>query len=96
MKKAILVVDDTRSMRALVAQATDLTKAAVAMGDTKLATRAATLQTALTDCARAGKLDKVLLDAHSREAMEHGGEALDMPSGLEDQVEAARKQGEPK
>lgn len=42
------------------------------------------------------ELDKVLLDAHAREAMEHGGEAIDIPSGLEDQVEAARKQGEPK
>ena len=38
--------------------------------------------------------DKMLIEAHSHDA--HGGEALDIPSGLEDEVKAARNDGERK
>ena len=38
--------------------------------------------------------DKMLIEAHSHDA--HGGEALDIPSGLEDEVKAARNEGERK
>ena len=40
--------------------------------------------------------DKMLIEAHSHDALEHGGEALDIPSGLEDEVRAARNEGERK
>ena len=40
--------------------------------------------------------DKMLIEAHSHEALEHGGEALDIPSGLEDEVKSARNEGERK
>ena len=40
--------------------------------------------------------DKMLIEAHSHDALEHGGEALDIPSGLEDEVKAARNEGERK
>ena len=38
----------------------------------------------------------MLIEAHSHDALEHGGEALDIPSGLEDEVKAARNDGERK
>lgn len=36
--------------------------------------------------------EKMLIEQHSREALEHGGEAVDIPAGLEDKVKAARPQ----
>lgn len=54
--------DPTQAMRALAAQATDLIKIGVSSGNTKLATQAAALQTALNEAQAAGRLDAAKLE----------------------------------
>ncbi len=53
--------DPTQAMRALVAQANELLKASVSSGDTRLATQAAALQTALNQAQTSGGLDAAKL-----------------------------------
>jgi CheY-like chemotaxis protein len=60
LKSAITAIesDPMQAARAMQAQAIDLTKAAVAIGDTGLATAAAGLQYCLTECQNAGMLNR--------------------------------------
>jgi len=55
--------DPAQAMRAMMAQAENLTKTAVDMGDTRLATGAAALTSALKTCAAQGRLDRQALEA---------------------------------
>lgn len=50
--------DPRQALRAMQAQAIDLTKGAVALGDTGLATAAASLQYVLTECQHSGHLNR--------------------------------------
>jgi CheY-like chemotaxis protein len=60
LKSAISAIetDPKQALRAMLAQAVDLTKAAVAVGDTALATGAANLQYVLNECANAGHMNR--------------------------------------
>lgn len=55
--------DPKQALRAMQAQAVDLTRAAISAADTNLATAAGTLQTRLQECADSGVLDRAKLEA---------------------------------
>jgi CheY-like chemotaxis protein len=60
LKSAITAIesDPRQALRAMQAQAVDLTKAAVSVGDTTLATSAAGLQYCLQECAASGQMNR--------------------------------------
>jgi two-component system, response regulator PdtaR len=63
---AAIESDPKQALRAMQAQAVDITKAAVAVADAKLATAAAHLQRVLREAAASGQLDRPALEAAAK------------------------------